>query len=82
MLLIDEGRPSPTVGDTYSIKNKSSERDKRGEISVQEGKDEFIFICTIDFRNGETVCLSSMLISFQLMVCKLELKPEINLFLL
>lgn len=49
---------------------------------MQEGKDEFIFLLTIDFRCGDSVCLSSMLISFQLMVCKRELKPEINLFLL
>lgn len=49
---------------------------------MQEGKDACIFFFTIDFRSGDTVCLSSTLISFQLMVCKLELKPKINLFLL
>lgn len=48
---------------------------------MQEGKDALFFFF-IDFRCGDTVCLSSTLISFQFMVCKLELKPEINLFLL
>ena len=46
---------------------------------MQEGKNAFIFIFTIDFRCGDTGCLNSTLISFQLVVCKLELNPEINL---